>query len=137
MNGLSAELRKTVSLAAAVIGAVICVVAVIIADNKMPMALGVIIGTCVSILNFNIMALAGEKAIELSAEKAKGKMTVSYLIRYGIYILVLIAAFKIPVFSVAGTVMGFFTSILALYLTQILNTSGNRDKLKKLLRRAK
>lgn len=137
MNGLSADLRKTVSLAAAVIGAVICVVSVFVTDSKGPMALGVVIGTCVSIINFNIMALAGEKAIELPPEKARVKMTINYLIRYGLYIVVLIVAFKVSFFNVVGTVLGFFTSILALYLTQVLNTPGNRDKLKKLLSRAK
>lgn len=137
MNGLSADLRKTVSLAAAVIGAVVCVVSLFFTDSKGPMALGVVTGTCVSIINFNIMALAGEKAIELPPEKARVKMTVNYLIRYGLYIVVLIVAFKVSFFNVVGTVLGFFTSILALYLTQVLNTPGNRDKIKKLLSRAK
>lgn len=137
MNGLSADLRKTVSLAAAVIGAVICVVSLFFTDSKGPMVLGVVTGTSVSIINFNIMALAGEKAIELPPEKARVKMTVNYLIRYGLYIVVLIVAFKVSFFNVVGTVLGFFTSILALYLTQVLNTPGNRDKIKKLLSRAK
>lgn len=137
MNGLSADLRKTVSLAAAVIGAVVCVVSLFFTDSKGPMVLGVVTGTCVSIINFNIMALAGEKAIELPPEKARVKMTVNYLIRYGLYIVVLIVAFKVSFFNVVGTVLGFFTSILALYLTQVLNTPGNRDKIKKLLSRAK
>lgn len=137
MNGLSADLRKTVSIAAAVIGAVICVVSIFVTDSRGPMAAGVVLGTVVSIINFNIMALAGEKAIDFSPEKARTKMTVNYLLRYGIYILVLIIAFKVSFINVVGTVLGFFTSILALYLTQVLNTPGNRDKLKKLLSRAK
>ena len=101
MNGLSAELRRTVSITAAIIGAVICVVAIILTRNVVSSLLSVLLGTVVSILNFNLMALAGEKAIEMAPEKARSKMTVSYLIRYAIYIVFLIIAVKIPFFNVS------------------------------------
>ncbi len=120
MNGLSAELRRTVSITAAIIGAVICVVAGVISKDFVSMAVSVLAGTCVSILNFNLMALAGEKAIEMAPEKARSKMTVSYLIRYAIYIIFLIIAVKVPFFNVIGVAIGYITSILALYLTQFL-----------------
>jgi len=137
MNGLSADLRKTVSIGAAIIGVIACVVSAVIAENSLGMAISVVIGTCVAILNFNLMALAGEKAIEMEPSKAKTKMTINYLIRYAIYIVTLIVVIKFTPLSPIGVVVGFFTSILALYLTQVLNTPGNRDKLDKLLRRAK
>ena len=54
MNGLSAELRRTVSITAAIIGAVICVVAGVISKDFVSMAVSVLAGTCVSILNFNL-----------------------------------------------------------------------------------
>ena len=120
MNGLSAELRRTVSITAAIIGAVICVVAAILSRDFVHMGVSVILGTCVSIFNFNLMALAGEKAIEMAPEKARSKMTVSYLIRYAIYIVFLIIAFKVPFLNAIGVAIGYITSILALYLTQFL-----------------
>lgn len=137
MKGLVAELRIAVGVTAVIIGAVICVVSAFFADPWQPMVFGVILGTFVSILNFNLMANAGEKAVGMKPESARTKMTVSYLMRYGIYIVVLIVSVKVSFLNVIGVVFGFFTSILALYLTQVLNTPGNRDKLKKLLRRAK
>ena len=120
MNGLSAELRRTVSITAAIIGAVICVVAGVISKDFVSMVVSVLAGPCVSILNFNLMALAGEKAIEMAPEKARSKMTVSYLIRYAIYIIFLIIAVKVPFFNAIGVAIGYITSILALYLTQFL-----------------
>lgn len=120
MNGLSAELRRTVSITAAIIGAVICVVAVLLSGDVVHMSLSVLLGTCVSIFNFNLMALAGEKAIEMTPEKARSKMTVSYLIRYAIYIVFLILAVKVPLFNVIGVAVGYITSIAALYITQFL-----------------
>ena len=120
MNGLSAELRRTVSITAAIIGAVICVVAALLSGDVVRMSLSVLLGTCVSIFNFNLMALAGEKAIEMTPEKARSKMTVSYLIRYAIYIVFLIIAVKVPLFNVIGVAVGYITSIAALYITQFL-----------------
>ncbi len=119
-SGLSAELRRTVSITAAIIGAVICVVAAILSRDVIHMGVSVLLGTCVSIFNFNLMALAGEKAIEMAPEKARSKMTVSYLIRYAIYIVFLIIAVKIPFFNVIGVAVGYITSILALFITQFL-----------------
>lgn len=120
MNGLSAELRRTVSITAAIIGAVICVVAIILTRNVVSSLLSVLLGTVVSILNFNLMALAGEKAIDMAPEKARSKMTVSYLIRYAIYIVFLIIAIKIPILNAIGVAVGYITSIAALYITQFL-----------------
>lgn len=137
MNGLSADLRKTISIASIIIGAIMCIACLIFVDGWQTMVSGIIYGTAVAIVNFTIMAKAGEKAIEMTPEKAKRKMTVNYILRYGIYIVTLIIAVKVSFLNPIGTVMGFFTSIVALYLTQVLDTPGNRDKLKKLLRRAK
>lgn len=137
MNGLSADLRKTISIASLIISAVICVVCLVFVNSWQTMIFGVLYGTAISILNFNLMAKAGEKAIEMTPDKAKTKMTLNYILRYGIYIVTLIIAVKVSFLNPIGTVLGFFTSIAALYLTQVLDTPGNRDKLKKLLRRAK
>ena len=84
------------------------------------MGASVLLGTLVSIFNFNLLALAGEKAIDMAPDKAKSKMTVSYLIRYAIYGVFLILAIKIPFFNVLGVAVGFLTSIAALYITQFL-----------------
>ncbi|MBR6700778.1 MAG: ATP synthase subunit I [Firmicutes bacterium] len=137
MNGLSADLRKTISIASIIIAVIMCVICLIFVNSWQTMVLGILYGTLIAIINFTIMAKAGEKAIEMTPEKAKTKMTLNYVLRYGIYIVTLIIAVKVSFLSPIGTVLGFFTSILALYLTQVLDTPGNRDKLKKLLRRAK
>lgn len=120
MNGLSAELRRTVSITAAIVGAVVCVIAMILSRDILHMGASVLLGTLVSIFNFNLLALAGEKAIDMAPDKAKSKMTVSYLIRYAIYGVFLILAIKIPFFNVLGVAVGFLTSIAALYITQFL-----------------
>jgi len=129
-EGLSADIRKYVSIAAVVIGAVICLVCLIFVKNKTGMLIGVPVGTLVAIVNFNIMALAGEKAIEMTPSKARTKMTTNYIIRYAIYIVVLVAAIKLPLISPIGVVLGFLTSIVALYLIQVLNKPGIREKFK-------
>lgn len=129
-EGLSADIRKYVSIAAVGIGAVICLVCLIFVKDKIGMLTGVPVGTIVAIINFNIMALAGEKAIEMTPSKARTKMTTNYIIRYAIYIVVLVAAIKLPVINPIGVVLGFLTSIAALYLIQVLNKPGIREKFK-------
>lgn len=137
MNGLSADLRKYVMVASTIIAVIASVVAAIFVDDKLSMVVSIFCGTGVAVGNFTIMALAGEKAIEMEADAARKKMTISYIIRYVIYLVALLIAIKIPFFNPIGMVIGFLTSILALYLTQVLDTPGNRDKMGKLLRRAK
>lgn len=129
-EGLSADIRKYVTVTAVIIGAVICVICLLFVSNKLGMILGVVCGTCVAVINFNIMALAGEKAIEMEPSKARTKMTTNYILRYGIYIVTLIAAIKLPVISPVGMVLGFLTSIAALYLIQVLNKKGITEKFK-------
>ena len=129
-EGLSADIRKYVSVTAILIGAVICLVCLIFVKDKIGMLIGVPVGTAVAILNFNIMALAGEKAIDMTPSKARTKMTTNYIIRYAIYIVVLVAAIKLPLISPIGVVLGFLTSIVALYLIQVLNKPGVREKFK-------
>lgn len=137
MNGLSADLRKYVTVASITIAVIASIVAAIIVQDKLSMVVSIFCGTGVAVGNFTIMALAGEKAIEMTADAARKKMTISYIIRYVIYLVALLLAIKIPFFNPIGMVIGFLTSILALYLTQVLDTPGNRDKIGKLLRRAK
>lgn len=137
MNGLSADLRKYVTIASTLIAVVASIIAAIIVDDKVSMVVSIFCGTGVAIGNFTIMALAGEKAIEMEANEARKKMTISYIIRYVIYLAALLIAIKIKFFTPIGMVIGFLTSILALYLIQVLDTPGNRDKIGKLLRRAK
>lgn len=119
MNGMTWELRKTISIAALVLAVVFCLISIIFVENYSSAILGIIFGSLISILNFNLLAKTTEKIAGLSAQQAQMKVTANYVIRYGIYAVVLFISIKAPYINPIGTVAGFLTSIFALYITQI------------------
>ena len=119
------ELRKIISLTSLGLGVIFCLVSFIAADRYSPAVLGIVFGTLISVLNFNLLAKTTEKIAGMDPQRAQMKVTVNYIIRYAIYGIVLFISIKAPYLNPIGTAAGFFTSILALYITQILQ---NRKK---------
>lgn len=114
------ELRKSISLTALGLGAIFCLFSVIAVESYLPAVLGVIFGTLISVLNFNLLAKTTEKIAGMNPQQAQMKVTVNYVIRYVIYGVVLFISIKAPYLNPIGTTAGFFTCIIALYITQIL-----------------
>ncbi len=57
---------------------------------NVPMALAALAGTVMGVLNFILLGLAVERAIEMEPDAAKRKMTRSYLLRMGLLGLFLV-----------------------------------------------
>lgn len=127
MNGMTWELRKSVSLTALGLGLIFCAVSFVFVENYSPAALGIIFGTLISILNFNLLAKTTEKIAGMTPQQAQMKVTINYVIRYGIYGIVLVISIKAPYLNPIGTVAGLLTCIAALYITQILQ---NKKRIK-------
>ncbi len=80
---------------------------------------GFILGAFVSIVNFFLLAKTNEKILILK-EKFNSYSTRWFFLRYLLFALALIAAYKKSYFAVAGTVIGLFSFQLAVFSSLIL-----------------
>ncbi len=75
-------------------------------DNFVPFIYGLVFGTLIAILNFNLLAKTIERAARMTPEKAKAYATARYFIRYTVYGIVIFISIKADYINVIGTVAG-------------------------------
>ena len=86
---------------------------------------GLLMGTCISIVNFNIMAFTFSRALN-SGNKAL--VFISYLLRLAIYGVALISAFKVNNTAALACALGFLTVKLAIYYIHGVNPKVTKDR---------
>lgn len=128
MNGMSWGLRKTVSIIAIILLVVLCLLSFIFFQEDLSVVKGLIFGALISILNFHLLAVVSERALNKNSGQIQTMMVINYLIRYAIYGITLLVAVKTPDINPIGTVIGLFTCIIALYITQIFHTKLTKTK---------
>ena len=87
--------------------------------GRWDMALGWIVGTLVSILNFHLMAGDVSKAISVQTEKARGVAAGRYFLRYAMIGLLLVVLFKRTNIHVATTLFGLLAVQVVIYGWQV------------------
>lgn len=93
---------------------------VIFFSDRIPLALGLLLGGGLSIVFFRLMYLNILIALGKSEEKARRFITFNYFLRYIIYALVLVIAAKTEIFNIFTTALGFFNVKIAMYLQNLL-----------------
>ena len=86
---------------------------------------GLLMGTCISIVNFNIMAFTFNRALN-SGNKAL--VFFSYLLRLAIYGFALISAFKVNNTAALACALGFLTVKLAIYYIHGFKAKFSKDR---------
>ncbi|MDR0569704.1 MAG: ATP synthase subunit I [Clostridiales Family XIII bacterium] len=80
-------------------------------------AYGLVLGTCIAIVNFNILAITGRKL--MNARRPLLSLA-SYVLRFCIYCMAFYMSLRLGFVSAVGTALGFFTLKLAIYYLHAL-----------------
>ena len=85
---------KAVTLGVPIFDIVAVIVLMLISKFSMPMLVGIIFGSVIAVLNFRLLALTLEKAVNLPPGKAQAYTGVRYMIRLTITAAALIVSVK-------------------------------------------
>ena len=86
---------------------------------------GLLMGTCISIVNFNIMAFTFSRALQ---NGNKLLVILSYFLRLAIYGFALISAFKVSNQAGLACILGFLTVKLAIYYLHGFKAKFSKDR---------
>ena len=110
------EVTKGICIYAIIIG----VVSFIISKEPISMLLGVVFGSVIAILNFRLLALTMEKAVEYSPGKAQAYSSMRYMVRMIIVAVVVFVSVKNPNINVIGTVLGLISTQIVIFVKKLV-----------------
>ena len=117
--------KRKVMIWAAGLGGMACV-GTFLWTGRGDMALGWVVGTLVSILNFHLMAGDVFKAVSVRTEKAGGVAAGRYFLRYGMIGLLLAVLFTRTNIHVVTTLIGLLAVQVVIYGWQVGAAVGGR-----------
>lgn len=113
----------------------ICIYAIIvglisffISKEPIYVILGVAFGSIIAILNFRLLALTMEKAVELPPGKAQAYIAIRYLIRMFIVAAVVFVSVKNPNINVIGTILGLISTQIVIFTKKLLISKITRKE---------
>lgn len=92
----------------------------IILKEPMPMIMGLIFGSAISVLNFVELANTLNRAVKMPADKAQTFTTVKYFIRYIVTAVVLYVSIVAPYINVVGTILGLVIIKLIIFTWNLM-----------------
>ncbi|MDR5659719.1 ATP synthase subunit I [Serpentinicella sp. ANB-PHB4] len=111
MNG-STEVKSTQILivkGVIMLNALIALLTYFLTDLGRPFVVGMLFGTIIAILNFRLLYITLNKALNMSDSKAKFYAASRYLIRYALTGIVIYISIIRPHIHVLGTIIGLIT----------------------------
>ncbi|RBP37803.1 ATP synthase subunit I [Garciella nitratireducens] len=106
------------------IGFILVIVLCLFTSDPMTIILGVAFGLTLSLLNFRLLYLTLNKAIQMSPKKAQVYTTSRYFIRYILVGLCIYISLKAPYINVVGTIIGLLLLKMVIYLSNFFNSLG-------------
>ena len=97
----------------------------IVTKETIPSILGVVFGSIIAILNFRLLALTMEKAVDLPG-KAQAYTASRYLVRMFIVAVVVFVSVKNPNINVIGTVLGLISTQIVIFVKKLLISKTTR-----------
>lgn len=97
-----------------------------ISKEPIPIILGVVFGSIIAILNFRLLAITMEKAVQYSPGKATAYTSSRYLIRMFIVAVVVFVSVKNPNINVIGTIIGLISTQIVIFIKKLLISKINR-----------
>ena len=88
--------------------------------------LGVVFGSVIAILNFRLLALTMEKAVDLPPGKAQAYTASRYLVRMFIVAVVVFVSVKNPNINVIGTILGLISNQIVIFVKKLLISKFSR-----------
>ena len=99
-----------------------------ISQFSIPMLIGIIFGSVVAVLNFRLLALTLEKAVNLPPGKAQAYTGVRYMIRLTITAAALIVSIKNPNLHIIGTAIGLISTQVVIFIKTFIVSKFKRKE---------
>ncbi|MGM9533255.1 ATP synthase subunit I [Intestinibacter sp.] len=119
---------KAVTLGVPIFDIAAVIVLVLISKFSMPMLIGIIFGSVIAILNFRLLALTLEKAVNLPPGKAQAYTGVRYMIRLTITAAALIVSVKNPNLHIIGTAIGLISTQVVIFIKTLIASKFKRKE---------
>lgn len=120
------EVTKGIIIYAIIISAI----SIFIPKETIHIMLGVVFGSVIAILNFRLLALTMEKAVDMPPGKAQIYTTGRYFLRMFIIGVVIFVSVKNPNINVIGTILGLIGTKIVIFIKKLLVSKINRKGVK-------
>ncbi len=121
---------NSVSKGICIYAVIICIISIFLSKEPISIILGVVFGSIIAILNFRLLALTMEKAVEYSPGKAQAYSSLKYLVRMFIVAIVVFVSVKNPNINVIGTVLGLLSTQIVIFVKNLLISKTKRKEVK-------
>ncbi|MGM9533761.1 MAG: ATP synthase subunit I [Intestinibacter sp.] len=119
---------KAVTLGVPIFDIAAVIVLMLISKFSMPMLVGIIFGSVIAVLNFRLLALTLEKAVNLPPGKAQAYTGVRYMIRLTITAAALIVSVKNPNLHIIGTAIGLISTQVVIFIKTLIASKFKRKE---------
>ena len=110
------EVTKGIIIYAIIVSAI----SIFIPKETISIILGVVFGSVIAILNFRLLALTMEKAVDMSPGKAQVYTTSRYFLRMFIIGVVIFVSVKNQNINVIGTILGLIGTKIVIFIKKLL-----------------
>lgn len=113
------QFKKQIYISAAGLILICEIASIFISGFDFKFAYGLLLGTAISILNFNILSFALENALYKNRKKAEIISAIGYAARMSIYAAALFYTLRVGYSSFFGTIFAFISMKAAIYLVPL------------------
>lgn len=128
MNVKVAKQVKKVTLGIPVYDLIAILILVLISKFSIPMMTAIIFGSVIAALNFRLLALTLEKAVDLPPGKAQVHTGTRYIIRLVITAAALIVSIKNDNLHIIGTVIGLMSTQVVIFIQNLISSKLKRKE---------
>ena len=105
---------------------IVAIISLFLSKVPIPIIIGVVFGSIIAILNFRLLALTMEKAVDFSPGKATAYTSSRYMIRMFIVAVVIFVSVKNPNINVLGTILGLVSTQIVIFVKKLIITKITR-----------
>lgn len=105
---------------------IVAIISLFSSKVPIPIIIGVVFGSIIAILNFRLLALTMEKAVDFSPGKATAYTSSRYMIRMFIVAVVIFVSVKNPNINVLGTILGLVSTQIVIFVKKLIITKITR-----------
>lgn len=131
MEGKNKSLNEIQVIKGVLIGFIVLALLSFLYSEPIPLILGLVFGTVLSLLNFRLLYLTLSKAVLMPPGKAQVYASSRYVVRYIITGMVLFIAIKADHINALGTILGLLLIKIVVFVGNIFNSG---DLLKKVFK---
>ena len=119
---------KAVTAGVPIFDVVAVILLMVISQFSIPMLMGIIFGSIIAVLNFRLLELTLEKAVNLPPGKAQSYTGVRYMIRLTITAAALIVSIKNPNLHIIGTAIGLISTQVVIFIKTLIASKFKRKE---------